>query len=309
MLGGGSKFATECLENSFVGIDFNFNESLKPYLVGSWTDHKDALKKAFVKYNPDKTPVGLGLCTGALSSFGQWIEIGDVILSPISTKELRAGVIVGDYEFVPGGILPHRRKIEWLPTSIPRSDLSETMQNSIKSTNTLIDISKFESEIVSIIENRPADVIFSKDKDVEDPSTFALEKHLEDFLVHNWEKTELSKDYELVVDEGEVVAQQYQSDTGPIDILAISRDKKEFLVIELKKGRASDVVVGQVLRYMGFVQSELATNGEKVRGLVIALEDDLRLRNALKVIDRVDFYRYEIDFKLKPVKQKGVEVS
>ena len=302
MLGGGSKYAAQCLEGNFVGIDFNFNESLKPYLIGSWTDHKDTLKKAFTKYNPDKTPVGLGLCTGALSSFGQWIEIGDVMLCPISVKELRAGIVTGDYEYIPGGILPHRRKIDWLPTSIPRSELSEAMQNSIKSTNTLIDISKFEAELLGILESRPADVIFSKDKDVEDPSTFALEKHLEDFLVHNWEKTELSKSYDLVSDEGEIVAQQYQSDTGPIDILAISKDKKEYLVIELKKGRASDVVVGQVLRYMGFVQSELAVKGEKVRGLVIALEDDLRLRNALKVIEKVDFYRYEIDFKLKPVK-------
>ena len=302
MLGSGSKYANECLQNGFVGIDFNFNESIKPYLIGSWSDNKEELKKAFLKYNPDKSPVGLGLSTGALSSFGQWIEIGDVMLCPMSAKELRAGVVTGGYEYVPGGILPHRRKVDWLPTAIPRSELSEAMQNSIKSTNTLIDVSKFEAELVSILDSRPADVIFSKDKDVEDPSSFALEKHLEDFLVHNWEKTELSRIYELVTDEGEVVAQQYQSDTGPIDILAISRDKKEYLVIELKKGRASDVVVGQVLRYMGYVQSELAINGENVRGLVIALEDDLRLRNALKVVDRIDFYKYEIDFKLKPVK-------
>ena len=43
-----------------------------------------------------------------------------------------------------------------------------------------------------------------------------------------------------------------------MDILAISKDKSELLVIELKKGRASDVVVGQIQRYMGFAQYELA---------------------------------------------------
>jgi len=37
-----------------------------------------------------------------------------------------------------------------------------------------------------------------------------------------------------------------------IDILAVSKDQKELLVVELKKGRASDVVVGQIQRYMGF---------------------------------------------------------
>ena len=32
-----------------------------------------------------------------------------------------------------------------------------------------------------------------------------------------------------------MVGRQYPNDTGPIDILAISKDKKELLVVELKK--------------------------------------------------------------------------
>lgn len=303
MLGGGSKYAQECLVGNFVGIDFGFQESLKPYMVGTWSEHKDALKEAFKKYNPNKTPVGLGLCTGALSNFGSWVEVGDIVLCPMNAKELKAGVVVGEYEYVPGGILPHRRKVEWFSTLIPRADLSESMQNSIKSTNTLIDISKFADELDQIIDSRPADILFTKDKDVEDPSAFAIEKHLEDFLVYNWSNTELSRKYDLLEDEGEIVAQQYQSDTGPIDILAVSKDKSEYLVIELKKGRASDVVVGQILRYMGFVKNELAINGENVRGIVVALEDDLRLKNALRMVPSVDFFRYEINFKLKPVEE------
>jgi hypothetical protein len=34
---------------------------------------------------------------------------------------------------------------------------------------------------------------------------------------------------------GELVGQQYPSDTGPIDILAVSKDKRELLVVELKE--------------------------------------------------------------------------
>jgi restriction system protein len=60
------------------------------------------------------------------------------------------------------------------------------------------------------------------------------------------------------------------------------------------------VVVGQILRYMGFVKNELAVNGESVRGIIIALDDDLRLRNAISMIESVEFYRYEINFKLRP---------
>ncbi len=51
---------------------------------------------------------------------------------------------------------------------------------------------------------------------------------------------------------------KYPTDTGPIDILALRKDGKELLVVELKKGRASDAVIGQVQRYMGYVMDELA---------------------------------------------------
>lgn len=49
---------------------------------------------------------------------------------------------------------------------------------------------------------------------------------------------------------------------------------------------------------MGYAKTELATEGQKVRGLIIALEDDPKLKYALKVIPDVDFYKYEVNFKL-----------
>lgn len=55
-----------------------------------------------------------------------------------------------------------------------------------------------------------------------------------------------------------------------------------------------------MLRYVGYVQDELAEEGQTVRGAIIALEDDLRLRRALSVVPSVAFYRYEVSFKLAP---------
>ena len=83
--------------------------------------------------------------------------------------------------------------------------------------------------------------------------------------------------------------------------LAVSKDQKRLLVVELKRGRASDVVVGQVLRYMGYVQDVLTTSGQTVSGVIIALEDDQRLKRALSVVPSVAFYRYEVGFKLSKV--------
>ena len=71
------------------------------------------------------------------------------------------------------------------------------------------------------------------------------------------------------------------------------------MVVELKKGRASDAVVGQILRYMGYISTDLAEPDQIVRGCIIALEDDLRIKNALKITPSIDFYRYEVSFNLK----------
>lgn len=114
----------------------------------------------------------------------------------------------------------------------------------------------------------------------------------------NWDSTPLGASYLIFEADGEKAGQQYLTDTGPIDILAVSKDGAELLVVELKKGRASDAVVGQIQRYMGYVKEELAEPNQSVRGVIIALEDDVRIRRALAVAPSIDFYRYEVKFKL-----------
>ena len=49
----------------------------------------------------------------------------------------------------------------------------------------------------------------------------------------------------------------------------------------------------------GDVLGELAEQGQTVKGAIIALEDDLRIRHALRVTQNIDFYRYEVSFSLK----------
>ena len=129
-------------------------------------------------------------------------------------------------------------------------------------------------------------------------SSFALEKHLEDFIVSNWSSTSLNDNYDLYENDRKK-AQQFPTRSGPIDILAISKDKKEFLVIELKKGRASDVVVGQITRYMGDIMKNIAKEEQQVKGIIIALEDDQNLKDSLYAVPNIEFMRYELKFELK----------
>jgi len=63
--------------------------------------------------------------------------------------------------------------------------------------------------------------------------------------------------------------------------------------------RISDVVVGQIQRYMGYVQAELAEKDQQVKGIIIALEEDLRLRRALSVTQNIDFMTYKVRFTLE----------
>jgi restriction system protein len=49
---------------------------------------------------------------------------------------------------------------------------------------------------------------------------------------------------------------------------------------------------------MGFVTTELAEENQKVKGIIIGLEDDLKLKRALTVTQNIDFYKYQVSFKL-----------
>jgi restriction system protein len=179
--------------------------------------------------------------------------------------------------------------------------MSDALKRSAGSIGTVSNISKYADELSNLIAGQTPETLIHTDTTVDDPSVFALEKHLEDFLVANWDQTALSQNYDIYSEDGELVGQQYPSDTGPLDILAVSKDQQTLLVIELKKGRASDAVVGQIQRYMGYVKEELAEPGQDVRGIIIALDDDLRLQRALSVTNNIEFFTYKVSFSLSQV--------
>ena len=298
ILGSKNMHAKECLSGSFIGADFDINEDLKNQLPDRWQDFNERYRPVWMSAHPDKTKVAAGLACGALWTISKGILVGDTVICPDGDGNYLVCEVIGPYYYEEGQFLPHRRPVRWLDKRITKADMSESLQNSIGSIGTQVNASKYRSEIEQLIDGKPMVELFAVDEHVEDPTVFGLEKHLEEFLVANWNNTELGATHDIYEVEGEVVGQQFASDTGPMDILAISKDKKELLVVELKKGRASDVVVGQILRYMGYAQSELAEEGQIVKGVIIGLEGDKKLKNALSVIPNITFYRYKVDFKL-----------
>jgi restriction system protein len=298
MLGARSVHAAECRAGNFIGADYGINQDLSKKLPEEWREFNKVFIPEYQSGHPDKTKIAAGLACGFLWTISKGIQKGDIVLCPDGGGKYYVGEVTGEYSYALGQSLPHRRTVYWFEKSIARSDMSEALRNSTGSIGSVSEITKYQEELERLINGETRPTITSSDETVEDAATFALEKHLEDFLVQNWDQTALGKHYEIFKEDGEMVGQQYPTDTGPIDVLAISKDKKEILIVELKKGRASDSVVGQIQRYMGYVLQELAEPHQKVKGIIIALDDDQRIRRALAVAPNIEFYRYQVSFKL-----------
>ena len=298
-LGQGAKYFSECFSGGYVGVGWFADVDLAKALNDSpeWRMFNKIMIPVYLIDYPDRKKVAAGLACGATYTVCKSLVLGDIVICPKGDGTYAVGEVASDYLYVQNTNLPHRRKVNWRSGFLERTNFSTEFSNSVGSINTLANINHHSSEIESLIGDKPIVKVFTQDEDIESTSQFVFEEHLEEFLIKNWSQTELSQRYELFEEFGES-GQQYPTDTGPIDILAISKDKKELLVIELKRGRASDKVVGQIQRYMGYVKDELAEEGQTVKGMIIGYKGDTKLKRALSVASNVEFYRYSIGFEL-----------
>ncbi|MFX1689280.1 endonuclease NucS [Paraburkholderia sp. A2RI-6] len=100
-------------------------------------------------------------------------------------------------------------------------------------------------------------------------SRFAMESHLRDYLAQNLNRIEgLPTQLDLYRDDSDMPAIEYRTSVGYIDILTKGADGA-FYVLELKLARGSDAVIGQILRYMAWVRTNLA-KGSPRYGVVVA---------------------------------------
>ena len=160
----------------------------------------------------------------------------------------------------------------------------------------------FEKDIKEIV-NYYKKIVNLEIKNEESPVSqglFYMEKQLEDFIISNWENTKFGAQYDLIYEDGELISQQYPTDIGKIDILAMDKKSKNYVVIELKKNQTSDDTVGQLLRYMGWIKKNKQDEG--VKGIIVAGQFDNKLDHARSMIPNCEVFLYEVDFKLKDFK-------
>ena len=126
---------------------------------------------------------------------------------------------------------------------------------------------------------------------------FSLEKKMEYFMIRNFDKI-FKGELEIYYDaETGKNGNQFHTSAGFIDILATDKKTGDFVVIELKRGRESRDVAGQITSYMGWVKQHLCNSGQKVKGIIVVGESSIKLNYAIDVIPNVRLMEYSVQFK------------
>lgn len=116
------------------------------------------------------------------------------------------------------------------------------------------------------------------------PKVSLAEKNLEDFIAQQLDKIEPGL---------RLVERQLSTPAGRLDLLCQDAHGS-YVVVELKRMRGSDQVVGQTLRYMGWVKE--AHPQRDVRGIVIVGKEDEALRYAIKTVPSIQAKVFVVDF-------------
>jgi restriction system protein len=258
---------------------------------------RDALTEAVASTYSGKPAQTKGLYTNMLWAFYHDMLPGDYVIARRGRKTLAGvGKIVGPAVDAPGRnpSVGHRGFIGVQWQDQPRD---KSFTGVVFPMHTLAEFT--EEQFRRAVEGSATpDPAPDTPPEVEDRSEFVLEKYLEDFIVGNF-ATIFKGKLRIFEDVEGNDGQQYGTDIGPIDILAVQPKSGDFVVIELKKGRPSDQVVGQVLRYMGWVKKNLCSHGEAVKGLVICREHDPKLTYALEMTTNIDVRYYSVSFQLR----------
>jgi hypothetical protein len=138
---------------------------------------------------------------------------------------------------------------------------------------------------------------------LEQSSEFVLEAHLEEFLVGNWKSINWGRPLEIWNGPAGESGHQLVTPVGRLDFLCSDRLTDALIVVELKRGRPSDKVVGQAARYIGYVRTHLAKPGQPVQGLIVAHDADDPLRYAVAAFPGLQLMTYEVTFQLKAVEE------
>jgi hypothetical protein len=154
----------------------------------------------------------------------------------------------------------------------------------------------YRDQLISTVPEQTPEVEEQENEFIGGSREFAFERDLRSYLAKNLGS--LERGLTLFEEEG-FSGVEFPAGGRFIDILAVDA-QGQYVVIELKVSRGYERVMGQLLRYMGWVKHNLA-NGKKVRGIIVASEITEDLVLAASLVPDIALYRYELALKLAAV--------
>jgi restriction system protein len=268
----------------------------KNYIAIGWNDvgdlrkfaNRDEIIKEFYDVYPDSLP-------DQVLEFFYDMKKGDRVLIYGNKNVYALGEILSDYYYKEEEsdvyyLYNHRRDVKWLEIPTPPLSiefLPEDLQRKLMRPRTIIELTEDEwKSIEEVIKEQPPPEELEQPPPIEPSFSISLERTLRDYLAENPNILEYGLQLE---------GKEYPTDAGNIDILFKDKDGG-YVVVETKKGRESDKVVGQILRYMGWVKKNLSP---KVRGIIVTHTSDSNLEWAVEAVrDLVKLKFYKVKFEL-----------
>jgi len=279
------------LANNVIAIGWSELKDISSYDQGT-------LRKAIEETYPETKAGWKTWSFNSMRNFWHNIAVGDIVIARRGTKRIagvgtvvktafynekmgyeRVGKLTNDYysNFI---------GVQW------SSDIRDIeFENPVFSFQTIYEIP--ENKYKSFVKGKQVEI----EEEVVEQTEFVMEKYLEEFIVTNFDTIFKGK-LKLYRDPEGNIARQYPTEIGTIDIIAEEPAASTLIVIELKKGRESDKVLGQTLRYMGWVNENLKGESQKVRGMIICKAPDAKLLFALKMVSDIELKYYTINFRL-----------
>jgi len=115
--------------------------------------------------------------------------------------------------------------------------------------------------------------------------SFELETQLEEYIAQNLNKLETGLKLE---------AKQYIIGANKMDLLCTDKNRN-YVIVELKNRKTSDQVVGQILRYMGYIKESKKV--ENVRGIIVTPEYEQNLEYAVSMLPNVSLKYFKINIE------------
>lgn len=226
--GADSAYEQQALTDSVIGIGWGVLGDL------ALLSDRDSLRAQYEVCLPHENKNQVQTNVAQVHAFRNRIEIGDLVALPLrQTASIAFGRIKGEYKYVTGApdVLRHQRKVEWINTSIPRTQIDQDLLYKFGAFLTVFRVEKNDAEnrISALLSGKvlPHALVGpdSGDIDAEDTRNFDLPQYAKDQIRKHIEQKFAGHKFAQLIShileaQGFTVSFSQPGADGGVDVLA-----------------------------------------------------------------------------------------